>query len=51
MAETIKVAMRFRGNEKGEEKRADWKFVSEDTLKGEDDKPMTYDIGKYEVFM
>ena len=44
MAESIKVGLRFRGNEKEGEKRADWKFVSEDTIKGENDKPMTYDI-------
>lgn len=47
MSESIKVALRFRGNEKDAEKRADWKFVSEDTLKGENNKPMTFDIGKF----
>lgn len=44
MSESIKVGLRFRGNEKAGETRADWKFVSEDTIKGENDKPMTYDI-------
>lgn len=43
MSETIKVAMRFRGNE-AEEKVAGWEFVSEDSLKGENGKIQTYDI-------
>lgn len=43
MSESIKVAIRFRGNE-GEDKKAGWQFISEDSVKGENDKVLTYDI-------